>query len=616
MSKITVGAGMPREAARASRLGWALVFAVVYADIGTSIFYVPAILYLSIGNLATLAQVITTGVFISIARKYVEICERCPDGGGVVSIVRQAFSAWTFLPLVGGSFITVDYFLTSAISGISGVYYLATLVAGAKEYVIPFTALLFVALAILNIVGIRESAHVTSWFAVLKIVVTLLLLGYSARWLTRHEAWSALFRQIVHPGIPLTATVLMVGYADTWLAYSGLESAAQVSGSMTHPVGKTASRAMWLVIAAIAIFSPPITAAAIHILPDDVKRGDPESLMSALAFTTGGSSLGILTVISASTLLFMACNTAIVGNYHVNVRLADLGFCPAFLRRRHPRFGTPHISIILSAAIPMTVILATRGSIAALGDLYAFGLLGTLTLSSAAVDRLRWRDGERGMKFWGGLFTTVAVSAAWLINMVHKPEALLFGGLLALIMVYLGLRHHKEAEVEAIRGFEAAEHAVADSPEAKNLLTLEEAVEAHDIEGANVLLSIRYVNERVLDAGAAHAKGTGRNTAYVIYVDEAPGLFLAPETRPSRDSRRILGDACRYLTKHGITGIPIWRIAEDAGHAVADAASHLGVSTVIVGSSKRSLFWRMMRGRILKRLANSLPETCDLHVIG
>ena len=43
------------------QLGWILVFAMVYADIGTSVFYMPGILHDSIGNLATLAQFITTG---------------------------------------------------------------------------------------------------------------------------------------------------------------------------------------------------------------------------------------------------------------------------------------------------------------------------------------------------------------------------------------------------------------------------------------------------------------------------------------------------------------------------------------------------------------------------
>src|SRR5581483_7180102 len=125
------------------QLGTNLVFALVYADIGTSVFYTPGLLYGSIGNLATLAQFITTGVFVSIAFKYVEICERCPDGGGVVSIVRQAFSAFESLPLVGGSFITVSYFLTSAISGVSGLYYLASLSPDLKNLVIPTAMILF-----------------------------------------------------------------------------------------------------------------------------------------------------------------------------------------------------------------------------------------------------------------------------------------------------------------------------------------------------------------------------------------------------------------------------------------------------------------------------------------
>ena len=45
----------------------------------------------------------------------------------------------------------------------------------------------------------------------------------------------------------------------------------------------------------------------------------------------------------------------------------------------------------------MVIILITRANVKALGDLYNFGLLGTLSLSSVAIDRLRWRDGDRGV---------------------------------------------------------------------------------------------------------------------------------------------------------------------------------------------------------------------------
>lgn len=597
-------------------LGWLLVFAVVYADIGTSIFYVPGILYHSIGNLATLAQIIATAVFVSIALKYVEICDRCPDGGGVVSVTRLAFSKWTFLPLLGGAFITVDYFLTSALSGVAGLYYLATLLPGAKEWVLPVSAILFAALAILNIVGLRESAQVIAWLAGIQILVAFALAGAAALGLEGPAAWRGLVDHVVKPEGELTAWRLLTGYSATWLAYSGLESASQVSGAMIPPVRKTALKAMILVILFIAVLSPVLTAFTLFLLPEELKMGDPEALLSNLAFQVGGPVLGVATVLAAAALLFMACNTAMVGNYHVNYRLAELGFLPGWLRKRHAKFGTPHISILLSAAIPLVILVFAGGSVHILGDLYAFGLLGTLSLSSLSVDVLRWRDGRRGFGFWWGVVTTVALLLAWGINMINKPYALLFGGLITAAMLASGLKKRKAVEREAQEEFAEAEHVAADTPEAEGLLTLEEAEEAAGVEAATHMVSLRYVNPKLLKAAARSARGEKQTNVYVVYVDEVPGLYTPLDIRPSKEAVEVLGQAVKLLAEEGVTAIPIWRLAEDAGRAVADAATHLKVTSVFVGSSRRTFFWRMIRGRLLQRLAHLLPENCNLIVVG
>ncbi len=600
------------------KLGWILVFAIVYADIGTSVFYTPGILYGSIGNLATLAQFITTGVFISIALKYVEICDRCPDGGGVVSITREAFSAWEFLPLVGGAFITVDYFLTSAISGVSGLYYLCSLLPEAKDLVIPAAMILFLALILINIIGIKESASVTSSFAAVEIVVTFLLLGTAYFFISIASKlnWAGLWHSIIHPGIPLTFGSLAIGYATTWLAYSGLESVAQISGSMKTPIKSTSSTAMWWVIGTIAIISSPMTAAALYILPDSVKQNQSDSLLSALGFAVGGPAMGIAVVVAASALLFMACNTAIVGNYHVNVRLSDLGFLPSFLRKRHPTLATPYLSILISGLVPMAIILITQANVDALGDLYNFGLLGTLSMSSLAIDKLRWRDGTRGLKFWSGVFTSVALLAAWFINMVHKPHALMFGGTIALVIVLSGVWHRVKAATKAETQFAQAESSVADLPEAANILTLEEALEASTFETSPIIVALRYVNAHLLETAVTYAKGMKRGNIYVVYVDEMPGLFLPPVIKPTPEAIQVLTTSCNVLEKMGVAGIPIWRMAEDAGLSLAEAAKGLGVKHVFVGSSKRTFFWRMVRGRMLKRLAAELPEDADLIIVG
>ena len=96
-----------------------LVWAVVFCDIGTSIYYVPGILYQTpgIGDTAPLYVLAATLGFLFLAQKYIEICWRNPDGGGVVSIATQAFTP--IVGCIGGLLISVDYFLTSAISSVS-----------------------------------------------------------------------------------------------------------------------------------------------------------------------------------------------------------------------------------------------------------------------------------------------------------------------------------------------------------------------------------------------------------------------------------------------------------------------------------------------------------------
>ncbi|HEY5038003.1 MAG TPA: hypothetical protein VIJ93_02915, partial [bacterium] len=298
------------------------------------------------------------------------------------------------------------------------------------------------------------------------------------------------------------------------------------------------------------------------------------------------------------------------------VRLSDWGFLPSFLRKRHPTMGTPYLSILISGLVPMLIIFVTHANVDALGDLYNFGLLGTLSLSSVAVDRLRWRDGDRGLKFWIGLFTTIALLAAWVINMIHKPNALLFGGTLALIMVISGVWHRIGAARKALTQFAEAESSVADLPEASNILTLEEALEASAMESSSVLVAIRQVNEKLMDEVAIYVRGLKKNNVYVIYVDEMPGLFLPQEIKPTPDAIRVLISTCAELEKRRVAGIPIWRMAEDAGTSLAEAAKILNVKTVFVGSSKRTFFWRMVRGRLLKHLATSLPESTNMIIVG
>src|SRR5437016_3232191 len=81
-----------KKRAEKGHLGPILCWAVVFADIGTSLYYVPGILYSTVGKLAGFFVLLTMIVFVLLALKYGEVTYRFPQGGGVVTVASQAIN--------------------------------------------------------------------------------------------------------------------------------------------------------------------------------------------------------------------------------------------------------------------------------------------------------------------------------------------------------------------------------------------------------------------------------------------------------------------------------------------------------------------------------------------
>ncbi len=236
---------------RGGSLGPFLCWAVVFADIGTSIYYVPGILYGPYRTRAALFVMMTLIVFVLLTIKYAEVSWRYPEGGGVVTVASRAIHP--FAGLLGGLFIIVDYYLTAALSALSGFYYIAAIVPKLYPLAVPLAMAALVGLAVLNWVGIRESAKVSAVFAVvagacqlLVVLVVIINIGPAG---VVHSV------QQIGRGPALTAPLLITGYAAAFLAFSGLESIAQVAPAMREPRRWVAGRAMLGVVITMAITS-------------------------------------------------------------------------------------------------------------------------------------------------------------------------------------------------------------------------------------------------------------------------------------------------------------------------------------------------------------------------
>jgi amino acid transporter len=415
------------------RLGPFLCWAVVFADIGTSVYYTPGILYGQVGVHAALFVTMTLFVFVLLCVKYSEVAIRYPEGGGVVTVATRAIHP--FAGLVGGLLILVDYFLTAALSALSGVIYLTVVAGPLKPLVMVVTVAALILLGLLNLMGVRTSAQATAIFATVAAAGQLAVVIGVAVHLGPSGFLNSFSRMLAGPR--LSPLGVLTGYSGAFLAFSGLESIAQLAPAMAEPRKRVAPLAMGLVVMTVAVTSPLLTLWSTTLL--DPTKVDPNQFVSLLGGYAAGPVLQVSVAISAALLLVFASNTALIGTYNVFLALAKMNFLPAALTRTNRWRGTPHLAIIVATAVPVAIVVLSGGNVGLLGDLYAFGLLGAFSVTCLALDVVRYHERHvqrmghgvvnvGRIRFILGLLTTVLVSGAWITNLFAKPLATLFGG--------------------------------------------------------------------------------------------------------------------------------------------------------------------------------------------
>ncbi len=594
-----------------------LVWAVVFCDIGTSVYYVPGILYAQVGALTPLFIIATIIGFIPLALKYQEICWRNPEGGGVVSVATKAFSPrWG---VFGGFLILICYFFTIAISAVSGLHYLATIFPFLEHYIVLCTVIALVLLAAVNIIGIRESAILSLYMAAAALVVDIVVIGVTMFFIGPPE-WGKVFG-LLEQGRDIPPYAFLVGFAGAWLAFSGLESISQLSPAMQAPIRSTAPKGMSLVVISILLTSPLLSLFSVALLPDAIKLHESERFISKLGVMWGGMPVELAVVGTASVLLLFAANTGIIGAYHVFLALAEGGFLPQLVTWRNRRFRTPHLAIVITTLIPVSVVFATNAELGILGDMYVFGLLGAFVMSSLGLDVIRWRLDQRGIGFWIGVLTTVMVTVAWVVNIVEKQTATLFGGMLIAfgMTVSVAAQQGRFADVfyripivarQAQRKISEAERDLADIP---NLISLSDASEIVALYPSRTLIAVRGRNLRLIDEAIAREKGWGGSAVYALYVEERAGLFVGgEETEPGEEGIETLRFAVKAAQRQNFELIPVWTVSYNAAEAIARAAEVLEVDTVVMGVSRRSAVYHLLRGHVVNGLTRRLPASCHL----
>jgi len=240
---------------------------------------------------------------------------------------------------------------------------------------------------------------------------------------------------------------------------------------------------------------------------------------------------------------------------------------------------------------------------------------------------LRWRDGNRGARFWIGILTSMMVTIAWGVNLYEKPRATLFGsGLVCLgLVLAVGTRRKwfsdllsrmpwvaRNAPLRIQQSEEVLEH-----EDKAEILSLAQADSISRLYPSHTLIALRTYSPGLIAEAIAREKGLAGRTIYALYVEEYAGLFVGGGLRkPTAEGVEALRAAARAAEAEGLTLIPIWTVSWNAVEGILRAAEALEVSAIMIGATQRSAIYHLLRGHVLAGLTKRLPPGIRLLIYG
>ena len=547
---------------------------MLYGDWGTSKAYVLGLAFAIAGH-ASLFFLLAMGILTAvIGFCYIIICKAYPDGGGVYSAVRGRSR---ILAVIGALLLIADYVVTASLSSLDAFHYLG----------VPSPALwaigALVLIGIINIVGPTQSGNIAAIIA-LSVVVALLGLVVA-----------------VLPHIrDVQISIPQGGFFSNWtkfvgivLALSGVEAIANVTGIMVEPVKRTAKHAILPVLVEVTVVSL-ILGAAMNSIPG--LTGHTEDMIRVIAEHFIGPWYGKIIAVVMGLLLLSACNTAIMGLVSILFLMAkDKELPPVFADLN--RYGMPWFGLFVAAGAPIFV-LVLESDVTRLAALYAIGVVGAITINLSACCtnlNLGIKRGERAV-----LGVSAIVMAFVELTIIYeKHQAVIF----ASSVLVTGLAARAGAQwLERVR-------VVVPEVLGLNVLTLEEARDLMPLYRGSTLVAVKALSPGLIEEAALHARGKNENVVYTLFIEEKPPGWAYPtEVEPSRDSVLLLNQVVQEFGKKGITAVPLWNLGDDAGGIIVKTSKDLGLDTVMIGATRRTTLERLLRGEVLKKISEQLPQ--------
>ena len=387
---------LPRRLQRV--LGVGGLFSAAYGNVGSSIYYALGVVSMSALGLTPPVLMLSGILFLFTALTYAEGATAIPESGGSGAFARRAFNDWV-------SFLTswvlmIDYIVTIAISAFTAANYIGFFFPVFKTW--PTNSIVGViivaALALVNMVGVRESARLNIFLVIVDIGTQVLVAVLGAFLII---SLPTLINNI-HWGEAPTMDQLLFGISISMVAYTGIETVANLGSEAKDPV-KSIPRAVMLVFATVIILYAFLSMTALSAYPvyqtldgqwvTDLTQKFLEDPIMGIAYAMPGYIpvfLGFWVAMLAATILIIATNAGMLGASRLAYFMGQRQQLPSFFSKLGKKSHVPMNSILIFSAIAIALI--GTGRVELLADLYAFGAVLAYTLAHASIIALRIKE--------------------------------------------------------------------------------------------------------------------------------------------------------------------------------------------------------------------------------
>lgn len=337
----TTEAGLVRGIRR-----WDLVALIINSMVGAGIFVLPARVFGLIGPYSLLAFVVCALVVALIILCFAEVGSRFKETGGPYLYAREAFGPAAGFQ-VGWMFWLAR--LTSSATNCNllvvylGHFWPAANGGGWRAAIITFV---IVSLTAVNYVGVRDAALVSNLFAVGKLLPLLVFVVAGIFFIAPGN-----FEAAATPDTNSFSTAVML----LVYAFTGFENASVPTGEVRDP-RRNMPAAILIAVGIVALFYISIQAVCVGTLPGLAASERPIADAGAVFLGAAGASL---IVAGAVVSIVGNLNAGVLTTSRLPFAMSENCELPAALSNTHPRFRTPHFSILLTSALLLALTLSS-----------------------------------------------------------------------------------------------------------------------------------------------------------------------------------------------------------------------------------------------------------------